>query len=382
MLPAHDSVRDFIFSDSAFAAIAQLKTPHEHKTGSSTYLDAAFETIILPHGGCRKAVDESAQKARQRMAMLCLGRACLLQIEQNATRAMTSVTAEANEHSRISVPTMTAQWPVLVQRHMQLIWPYTSKNKTWAASVPLRHQETPTTKSPLLSYAIKNWVPCDRGLSDMGFTPDSGLDQTIRGSTTAQKHVHSFCSIALDRNESWNIHPWPALVQSQSQHIAGMFAFAVANNHIPLLELAIGQKGLLPRGIYSGLLPNHEYLPALHVACQLGHSEVTRCLLETDVCKQLVICHRGRTALHYAAEGGHANCVRLLLAETSRRSSLLDVPDGGRDTALHLTLKNAHQDVAVSLVRDYRSNISQVDGEGRSPAGIALDGGWTGYCLW
>lgn len=319
VLPVHDSVRAFIFSDSASVAIEQLANYGSVPGNKSLYQ------------GIATAVRESPSDQRESTARSHIGKACLLHIRRRASVSL----ANPPSHVRQAIPTTTIRMPTVLRHVVSRLMPRSSRIKTVNTSLQPRLHHTPEPRSGFLQYAIQNWIACNEGIRE----------------DTASEQWELFALFSLQRNQSWNIHPWPALTQSDSQHLAGMFAYSVANGHVPLLKLALSKEGSLPLSIFTGLLPNHGHLPALHVACKMGHAEIVPLLLR--VCKPLTTCSAdlSRTALHYAAEAGHVGCVKALSADESWNENFLTKQDASSKTALALAILNGHEEMASYLVR-------------------------------
>jgi hypothetical protein len=238
-----------------------------------------------------------------------------------------------------------------------------------AVTVHLPSRERNVQRYGFFQYARKKWLGCNLDLR-------KGKD--VQG----QSQRRLFQSIAMERTESWDIHPWQASTRSTSQQVAGMFAYSVANGHSPLLELALQHKDSLPKDIFTGLLPNHGHLPALHVACKLGHESILYDL--SGVCNLSTRCHLSRTAIHYAAEHGHLNCIRILAkyfkgtrgTSTLSLYDMIDYQDSESRTSLHLAIKNGHKDVAVCLVGTYKASVSLEDASGSNAIELACDQGY------
>jgi ankyrin repeat protein len=344
IFPAHDSVRTFIFSPPALNIINPLLL--------STRLSAdTFLCATIPHEPTLFSSSDPMEQYESR-AKTHLGKACLLQIQHKAS---TSPTTSSSQLLRFTSK-LELFMPSWTRKTAKAFWPKSSDTKTVSLYLPATTQKAPAQQDSFFHYARDNWPACNQDLS-----PD-------KPSHSAQWRL--FWDIAMERNESWNIHPWPVSAHSRAQHLAGMFAYSVANGHLPLLKLALQHKDSLPRDIFTGLLPNHGHLPALHVACKLGHFN----LLETlaDVCDPRVKCPLSRTALQYAAEAGNVKCVDRLGSLCPSISTYVDRRDAKRNTALHLALLNGHVDLALSLVRDHRVDTSLTNSSGSTSIDLAI----------
>jgi hypothetical protein len=337
ILPAHDSVRTFIFSKTALPTTQHLLTSLRISAlGISGYLPTAED--------CGKSVQ------------LHLGNACLLHIELKTSRSLVA----SSSQTLWALPKVTPDMPAWIRKPIKAFWPDTLGRKTVRFDMTPRSYKVSPQLDDFFGYARDNWLACNQHI------PSSVV--------SAQSHL--FSSIAMERDEtleSWKLHPWPVLAPSRAQHLAGMFAYSVANGNLPLLELALKHEDSLPRDIFSGLLPNHGHLPAVHVACRLGHSQLIPSLL--TVCDRNATCKMSRTALHYAAESGHVECVKYFITHGRPSHPLVDRRDSEHRTALHLALLNGHLDLALTLVEDLYADASLQDSSGVSPIDLALDQG-------
>ena len=88
---------------------------------------------------------------------------------------------------------------------------------------------------------------------------------------------------------------------------------------------------------------------ALHKACECGHLEVARFLVETGGAELVRAANGGNwTALHLACLGGHLEVVRLLV-EAGGAELVRAVADGNR-TALYMACRDGHLEVVRLLV--------------------------------
>lgn len=335
MIPVHDSVRGFVFSDRGFV----------FSDTARTVLD---EMEFYHH---------PTAHARELAAKNNLGFLCLQHIKTKTTRSIIA----AAEPTHLKVPMRALNFSKNVQRALGVVLPRAAGRTTIDLKLPAQRHRAPIEKG-FLQYAIANWIECNRDLD-------------LRGSVS-KDHRTLFADIAMDRNESWNLHPWSS--HSSTQHRVGMFAFSVTNGNIPLLELVLGDRKNLPKGIFDGLLPSHGQLPALHVACKMGRPDVVNRIL--PFCDPTVRCQQQRRlALHYAAENGSLECVTLVLQLTRtgpRSENHEDAQDRYGCTALHVAAQNGHEEVVSYLSRHSALTRSvPYDFNGLSPATYALQRG-------
>ena len=347
ILPVHDTVRTFIFSDAAISATNRLlhSDPRRH--------------TLFPF-----QADAVYALGREMEARLSLGRACLvhLQFQLRTSRSLATVPAQIQR----TLPTMRVNIPRWLQRPAQTLLPHALEKPAVTVHLPSRKRDGQSDDG-FFRYARENWLACN-------------LDLRARMDSHRPSQEELFQSIAMERTESWEIHPWQALTRSTSQHLAGMFAYSIANGHKPLLELALQHKDSLPKNIFTGLLPHHGHLPALHVACKLGHDSLLKGL--SRVCELSTRCQMSKTAIHYAAEYGHMNCIEKVAMHfqgsegTCTLDDIIDHQDSESRTALHLAITNGHKDTAVCLAGTHKASISCQDASGSTAFDLACDQGY------
>lgn len=366
ILPSHDSVRQFIFSEAARFAIDYLATFHKDSPDTSSYSSVLFTNTAIPKFNERNSAGYSMPEWCERRTRLHLGAAFLLHIQQRTSRSLILSSAR----SRREIPTMAASIPGWMQSVTKPFLPHASNRKT--VSVSIQGCRKASQRDGLLMHGIDNWIACNQ-------------DVNVASLDAPREQSELFASIALERNESWKIHPWPVMAPSRSQHITGMFAYSIANDHLPLLRLALDGHRSLPHDIFTGLLPNHGHLPALHVACKMGHSRLLPALLK--VCNLWTTCSSNRTALHYATEAGHLGCVKELcaglLAQTRQHSNSYKAyftwQDADSRTPLDLAILNGHEHFAAVLASEYVYQLLN-DQERESLTKLILDQGF-GYFI-
>jgi hypothetical protein len=159
MLPIHDSVRTFIFSDAARDTIRDLMTTVRVPVGA--FFNSVATALIL------RVKDESSQlRGWESEATTYIGRACLLHIKHRASRTMGTASSKA----RVTLPTVSANVPPCLRKPMRAIWPRfndrsfvrvdaTSIHATSARDESLAQQED------FFYYARDNWLACNRSLA-------------------------------------------------------------------------------------------------------------------------------------------------------------------------------------------------------------------------
>jgi hypothetical protein len=210
-----------------------------------------------------------------------------------------------------------------------------------------------------LRYALDNWLICNKELGSdsedfpwMQETSDSGC----RTSTEL------FENIATERNDSFDIHPWPSVPGSSNSHMSNMFAYAVVNGHLPLLKI-VKSNGRVPVEVFDLPLAQHGQMLAVHVAAKKGLVSVL-CEL-AEVCSLSAVClSTGRTALHFAAESGSVGCLDVLLGD--RRLDLNARDKEGR-SALFLAASGGYDEFVNILQGTGRVKIDAKDKDGLTP---------------
>lgn len=107
-------------------------------------------------------------------------------------------------------------------------------------------------------------------------------------------------------------------------------------------------------------------MTALHYACEGGYVKVMELLLNNKANIDVAGSER-RTPLICAAAAGQLAAVQLLL---KRKSNFKGADEGGM-TALHWAAFNGHVEVVDYLVRQSRSSIALINGQGRTPLHLA-----------
>lgn len=346
VLPAHDSVRKFIFSEAARVAIERLMRDQA--------LSACAFSMPVPDSVVKH--DEAQSSTWEVEARAHIGRACLIHMKQRGSRSMEFSPSQP----QVAIPAPMTSMPSLVHklsraRLSRALLPRSLEMMSVPANVLSPMHNAPAQRNDFLEYARNYWLDCNQHLS---------LE-----SETGQL----FSQMAMDCNKSGGT-PWSTPTSTSSAMIAAdvvgmfgsisgaaeyqlerMFVYSVANGHLPLLKLILRQKDL-PRSILKGNIREHKNLPALHLACRLGHDNLLFDLARNgDV---FATSHMSKTALHYAAETGHLNCVKQIIHISNDREKAsnkvkfyVDQEDSESRTALHLAVMNGHEDVALFLVK-------------------------------
>jgi len=138
------------------------------------------------------------------------------------------------------------------------------KPRTTWISLPQKASKTSSAieRPSFFEFAKEQWAPLMRGI--------------VRDSNCYTK----FQTLALEPNLSWRLHPWVPIGESLDSHYAGMLGWAIANHHIPLLDLLLGLRPKPKTDIFD--LPLHHYsnLPPLHLASRKGNIKISQLILQ------------------------------------------------------------------------------------------------------
>ncbi|KAK2589788.1 hypothetical protein QQS21_012532 [Conoideocrella luteorostrata] len=214
------------------------------------------------------------------------------------------------------------------------------KHKPATVVLPRKSPKPPATEElSFFQYARDEWAPLTRSI-----TKDSS-------------HWDRFCTLALELNLSWELHPWPPLGQSLDSHYSGLLGWAIANCHAPLLDLLFSLHDYKPKtDIFNIPLPHYNNLPALHLGSSIGDIEIIKRLLK--VCNLKKTDNNRRTGLHHAAEKGYSEIALLLI----QRHADLKAQDSRGRTALHFAAEHGRNGTAQVLISG-GADVNQKDNE-------------------
>jgi ankyrin repeat protein len=335
VLPVHSTARKFVFSE--------LARGHFHSTSISA---ASSESWPLHVEASRWS------EANFRSA---LGSLCLFHIKQRTTRDL----APSSEPTKMRVP----------QPEMPKIWrqfiPARFDSKAADVSIkssPFRLNTKQASVSQFLRYAIENWLLCNKSLaSDDGDFP--WMQQQETNNTGYKTSNKLFESIAKERNDSYGVHPWPSIPGSPNSHFSNMFAYAVANDHVPLLKVVKKNHHSLPKRAFDLPLALHGQMLAVHVAARKGFNSVLSELIE--ICNMDAVCiTTGKHALHFAAEAGSGGCLEIL-SQDRRRD--LDARDKNGHTPLFAAALVGQDEVVDFLQATGKVEVDAKDQDGLTP---------------
>lgn len=198
-----------------------------------------------------------------------------------------------------------------------------------------------------LDYAVQNWATQTKMITSQSVVWDR------------------FRQLAMNPNESWNLHPWIPEGRSLGSHLHGLLGWAVKEHHMPFLEILLGleYRGELRKVCNLPLIGGS--LPALHVASRLGSETVAKLLLE--VCRVNTLDGEGCTAVHHAAEKGHLGIAKLL---SNAKGALVDMLSKHSRTPLWLAASSGHEQI-VSLLIKKGANLKAYGPEVLTPLSVA-----------
>ncbi|KAK2590030.1 hypothetical protein QQS21_012296 [Conoideocrella luteorostrata] len=225
--------------------------------------------------------------------------------------------------------------PSLVRRFLPRIKPAT-------VVLPRKVSKPPSAAElpVFFQYAKDQWAPLTRSITEKSLYWDK------------------FCTLALEPNLSWQLHPWSPLGESLDSHYSGLLGWAIVSRHLSLLDLLFRLHDRKPKNdIFNVPFYYYNNLPALHLASRTGDTEIIKRLLQ--VCNLKKIDNNHRTALHHAAEMGHSDIIVLLI---QKKANLKAKDDRGR-TALHSAAECGH-DRVVQALADGGTNVNQKDNSG------------------
>jgi ankyrin repeat protein len=333
VLPVHSTVRKFLFSE--------LARDRFHSLSTAEALDESWPLYV------------EARRWTEATFRSALGSLCLFHIEQKTTRDL----AMRAKPTRMRVPQPD------IPRFLRQLIPTrfdTSAADVSIKSSPFGFNSNPISVNKFLRYALDNWLICNKRLA-----PDSDEFPWMQGtSDLVSRNAHDmFAKIATERNESFRIHPWPSNPGSISSHMSNMFAFAVANGHLPLLRVVESDRRVHAE-IFDLPLAQHGHMLAVHVAANKDLASILSEL--ADICSLNAAClSTGKTALHFAAEVGSVGCLDVLLRD---RRLDLDARDKQGRTALFFAALAGHDEfVSVLLRTGQKVNVDAKDKGGMTP---------------
>ncbi|PPJ55353.1 hypothetical protein CBER1_10074 [Cercospora berteroae] len=226
LIPVHSTVRKFIFSER-FRSLA-AKASHQEswplcaETGQWT---------------------ESTFRA-------ALGSLCLSHIKRRSSR----------ELGKKPAPT-----------RLVVTQPETPQSMAWLQKILIRSRPKPAERAVTLQvtgrnrskvsatnflrYAIKNWLVCNKELP-LATARFPWLAEGERRSDS-QITAELFEEVSIERNDSYGIHPWDVVARTSNSHLSQMFAYAVAKNHVPLMQVVRKHRHSLPNEVFNSPLAQH-----------------------------------------------------------------------------------------------------------------------------
>jgi ankyrin repeat protein len=333
VLPVHSTVRKFVFPG--------VVCDRFHSKSTSAVSNERWPLNI------------EAKRWSEATFRSALGSLCLFHIEQKTTLDLAmSVKPTIMRVPQPDIPRFLRQ---LIPTRFDL-----SAVDVSIKTLPFRINSNPISVNNFLRYALDNWLICNKELA-------SDKDQLpwLQGTSDlgSRSTTEMFEKIATERNESFGVHPWPSILGSFNSHMSNMFAFAVANGHLPLLKV-IKSDARVHAEVFNLPLAQHGQMLAVHVAAKKGLVSVLSEL--ADICTLNAVCHStGKNAMHFAAEAGSVGCLDVLLRD---RRFDLDARDKEGRTALFLAAFAGHDEVVNVLQGTSRKvNVDAKDQDGLTP---------------
>ena len=325
------------------------------KSCSNLIIRDGNDQILLTHYSVRQFLEHRTADAglfpngiKLDVAELELGSLCVTHLSS------TDYGRQAQSYKKAQSPLDVSQVVGTVINSLGVKIPYLGRPGLVRPRAPITlFPHTPAVKEPrsFFYFAKQQWGPLTRRI--------------ITGSNC----WHTFKTLALEPNLSWQPHPWEPLGRSLDSHYSALLGWAIVNRHLPLLDVLFESQKTKPRAdIFN--LPFYCYsnLPPLHLASRIGQVESIQRLLQ--VCNPNKIDDNGRIALHHAAETGHSEVVRLLL----KRGMDLKAEDNNGQTPLHLAAGNGHEKTMQDLI-ELGANVNAIDALGRTALFIAASNG-------
>ncbi|GIZ49947.1 hypothetical protein CKM354_001296300 [Cercospora kikuchii] len=314
VIPVHSTVRDFIFSER-FRSLA-AKASHQESW------PLCVETGQWSENTFRTA----------------LGSLCLSHIKQRTSRELGS----RPPPTRLVVPQPKVLQSVAWVQKILIGVRSKSAEMTAVLPVPGRNKTRVSTTN-FLRYSIENWLVCNTNLA----SATANFPWLAKENQKSDLHTAAefFEEISIERNDFYGIHPWKAAARTSNSHLSQMFAYAVANNHVPLMQVVRKHRRRLPKEVFDSPLAQHGQMLAIHVAAKKGFASIIEELV--NICNVNAMCpSRRQHVLHFIAENGTEDCLQPIL------SMNLDWNARNRDgrTALFVAMVAGHDDIVKALL--------------------------------
>lgn len=349
ILPAHHSVRQFLFNETRQSE-GQLLSSFKYK------------------------------EAELELGELCIAHIASHNLDLHVQNSSNAPNYQGSAAPRLEVPNvLVAMVPGLLRRLIP-------KAKTQPTPLALPRRQPPPDplihKRFFFQYSKHNWALLTQGISEK---------------SPFWNHLRD---LALKPNEAWQLHPWRPIGNGRSReaHLFGLFGWAVVNQHIPLLQLVIERcKSKHPSLDFFNIpLFNHGGLYPLHVCVQSGNMQVMELLLQVcdpgkrddegcdafhhaaesgneDIWSVLLRRHlacdfyadnASRTILHHAASGGNTNAMLFLIQKASYSYTIAAHPysvlDSSGQNLLHIAALKGHYDVVLGCLNSVESETLSI----------------------
>jgi len=333
VLPVHSTARDFIFSEAARQHFCSMSTEANFWRSWPLCINAELWS--------------------ERTFRSALGSLCLSFIKQRTSREL----AGRPEPMNVRIP--QPKIPRLVQ------WFTSPRSRSRVAEITVesslfRHAAHQLPVENFLKYAIRHWLPCNKVIA----SDSAELPWTAQGSRRKRSKTSAelFAQMAKERNDSFGVHPWHAIPGSSTSHLSNMFAHAVVNDHVPLMQVVKQNRRILPPDVFDRPLPQHGSMLAIHVATKRGFMGIVSELL--DICDMSSVNQStGESVLHFAAKTGDKDGFEMLLV-TGRVE--VNLQDDLKRTPLHQATENGHEAIVKLLLATDRVNANLQDNAGKT----------------
>jgi translation initiation factor IF-1 len=334
IIPVHSTARKFVFSQSARRQFESM----------SKEVDAKESWPL-----CIKAALWSESTFRS-----ALGSLCLSQIELGTSLEVAT---------RLKPVKMRMPQPEIPKFLRSLMSLNGGQRAAEISIMPTssKRQSRQTSAKVSLRYAIDNWLTCNKIIATEGVA--FPWMTHIYHRTSLQTTEQLFEKVAKGRNDSFGVHPWPAVSGSLNSHMLNMFSYAVADDHVPLLQVVKRNRKSLPSDVFDRPLPKHGEMLAIHVATTKGFTDIINELI--GFCDASKVCRStGENVLHLAAKTGESGHFMTFLGLSTVNANLQD--KDGR-TPLHWAALEGNEAVVKAMLETARVEVNLTDGAGQTP---------------
>lgn len=338
LVPVHSTVRDFVFSAYAQDTLAGRATnpiekvtkPDELLRSTTARLGRTFLAYLSAFSG-REIVRKRISKAPVNLSDVEKSMPPLARKISSMARRRVSAASSSSRTGQIKVDITAGKKP---------------------ANLEVR----------LVDYARRNWFECLR-CCDPGLFPDEDLRWL------------------LFENEDTLTLPWTIRGRPKTQGIRTLIAWAVAKEHLPMLQFTIRigtqldlfKEEYLRSQIFAAPMEAYGEWPPLNFASKAGNADIVEELI--PFCDRITFSPRtNRSPLHEAALSDEEVVYRLLDAYDD--PALLLSKDTQGCVPLHLAAQSGNTQSCAALLEEMAKlpNLEPLeDCNGRSPFSYALE---------